>query len=165
MVVWKSEILKSLLRSLFSISTLMFPNVKRRTQKEPSSVPLCRPGVLTDNVEMFGNSWLEAEPQQAPCPTVPPDFPSPCAAVDDHVLLVNNSQLGTFCSSVTLERLQNVEPPAVCLLCVSAGGRAGLCHAAGAAVPELPQPGEPAVLHCQLFQRPVQVGLASGPCF
>lgn len=49
---------------------------------------LSRPGVLTDNVEMFGNSWQEAEPQQAPCPTVPPDFPSPCAAVDDHILLV-----------------------------------------------------------------------------
>lgn len=53
-----------------------------------NSLPLCRTGVLTDNVEMFGNSWLEAEPQQAPCPTVAPDFPSPCAVMDDHVLLV-----------------------------------------------------------------------------
>ncbi|XP_041796258.1 otogelin [Chelmon rostratus] len=44
-------------------------------------------GVLTHDIEMFGNSWVEVEPHEARCPTVPSDFPSPCAAVDAHVLL------------------------------------------------------------------------------
>nr|XP_046255016.1 otogelin [Scatophagus argus] len=44
-------------------------------------------GVLTHDIEMFGNSWVEAEPREARCPMVPTDFPSPCAAVDAHVLL------------------------------------------------------------------------------
>ncbi|XP_029702117.1 otogelin [Takifugu rubripes] len=44
-------------------------------------------GVLTHDVEMFGNSWVEAEPREAQCPIVPSGFPSPCAAVDAHVLL------------------------------------------------------------------------------
>ncbi|XP_040899174.1 otogelin [Toxotes jaculatrix] len=44
-------------------------------------------GVLTHDIEMFGNSWVETEPHQARCPTVPSDFSSPCAAVDAHVLL------------------------------------------------------------------------------
>ncbi|XP_041636331.1 otogelin [Cheilinus undulatus] len=44
-------------------------------------------GVLTHDIEMFGNSWVEAEPHQAQCPMVPSGFPSPCAAVDAHVLL------------------------------------------------------------------------------
>uniref|UniRef100_UPI0037E7A0E4 otogelin n=1 Tax=Semicossyphus pulcher TaxID=241346 RepID=UPI0037E7A0E4 len=44
-------------------------------------------GVLTHELEMFGNSWVEAEPHQAQCHMVPSGFPSPCAAVDAHVLL------------------------------------------------------------------------------
>ncbi|KAM3625541.1 uncharacterized protein V6R79_013741 [Siganus canaliculatus] len=44
-------------------------------------------GVLTHDVEMFGNSWLEIEPHEGQCPMVPPNFPSPCAAVEAHVLL------------------------------------------------------------------------------
>ncbi|XP_034536187.1 otogelin [Notolabrus celidotus] len=44
-------------------------------------------GVLTHEIEMFGNSWVEAEPHQAQCPMVPSGFPSPCVAVDAHVLL------------------------------------------------------------------------------
>ncbi|XP_044072365.1 otogelin isoform X2 [Siniperca chuatsi] len=44
-------------------------------------------GVLTHDIEMFGNSWVEAEPQQARCPMVPSGFSSPCAAADAHVLL------------------------------------------------------------------------------
>ncbi|XP_039991611.1 otogelin [Xiphias gladius] len=44
-------------------------------------------GVLTRDIEMFGNSWRETEPHQARCPTVPPGFSSPCAAVDPRVLL------------------------------------------------------------------------------
>ncbi|XP_076584321.1 otogelin [Chaetodon auriga] len=44
-------------------------------------------GVLTHDIEMFGNSWVEVEPHEARCPAVPSDFPSPCAAVDPHVLL------------------------------------------------------------------------------
>ncbi|XP_045889176.1 otogelin [Micropterus dolomieu] len=43
-------------------------------------------GVLTHDIEMFGNSWVEAEPHQARCPMVPSGFSSPCAAVDVHVL-------------------------------------------------------------------------------
>ncbi|XP_054472213.1 otogelin [Anoplopoma fimbria] len=44
-------------------------------------------GVLTHDVEMFGNSWVEAEPHEARCPMVPSGFSSPCAAVEAHVLL------------------------------------------------------------------------------
>ncbi|XP_075934670.1 otogelin [Anarhichas minor] len=44
-------------------------------------------GVLTNEVEMFGNSWVEAEPHEARCPTVPSGFSSPCVAVEAHVLL------------------------------------------------------------------------------
>uniref|UniRef100_H3DN78 Otogelin n=1 Tax=Tetraodon nigroviridis TaxID=99883 RepID=H3DN78_TETNG len=44
-------------------------------------------GVLTHDIEMFGNSWMEAEPREAPCPLVPSGFSSPCAAVDANVLL------------------------------------------------------------------------------
>ncbi|XP_024863957.1 otogelin [Kryptolebias marmoratus] len=44
-------------------------------------------GVLTRDIEMFGNSWMEAEPHQGRCPTVPSGFSSPCAHVDAHVLL------------------------------------------------------------------------------
>uniref|UniRef100_A0A8D3CQY1 Otogelin n=1 Tax=Scophthalmus maximus TaxID=52904 RepID=A0A8D3CQY1_SCOMX len=39
-------------------------------------------GVLTSEIEMFGNSWVETEPHQAPCPMVPSGFSSPCAAVN-----------------------------------------------------------------------------------
>ncbi|XP_037103954.1 otogelin [Syngnathus acus] len=44
-------------------------------------------GVLTHEIEMFGNSWAETEPLQASCPMVPLSFPSPCTAVDVHILL------------------------------------------------------------------------------
>ncbi|XP_049903117.1 otogelin [Epinephelus moara] len=44
-------------------------------------------GVLTHEIEMFGNSWVEAEPHQTRCPMVSSGFPSPCAAVEAHVLL------------------------------------------------------------------------------
>ncbi|XP_076003159.1 otogelin [Genypterus blacodes] len=44
-------------------------------------------GVLTHDLEMFGNSWLEAEPHQVQCPNVPPGFLSPCASVNAHLLL------------------------------------------------------------------------------
>ncbi|XP_053281590.1 otogelin [Pleuronectes platessa] len=44
-------------------------------------------GVLTHEVELFGNSWVEAEPHQARCPSVPSGFSSPCVGVDAHVLL------------------------------------------------------------------------------
>ncbi|KAM9861152.1 otogelin [Aulostomus maculatus] len=43
--------------------------------------------VLTHELEMFGNSWVEAEPHQARCPMVPVGFSSPCSAVDSHILL------------------------------------------------------------------------------
>ncbi|XP_034385700.1 otogelin [Cyclopterus lumpus] len=44
-------------------------------------------GVLTHDVEMFGNSWVAAEPHEARCPMVHSGFSSPCAAVEAHVLL------------------------------------------------------------------------------
>ncbi|KAM7405723.1 hypothetical protein PAMP_000150 [Pampus punctatissimus] len=44
-------------------------------------------GVLTHEIEMFGNSWVESEPHQTRCPMVSSDFSSPCAAVDAHILL------------------------------------------------------------------------------
>ncbi|XP_044212195.1 otogelin [Thunnus albacares] len=44
-------------------------------------------GVLTHEIEMFGNSWVESEPHQTRCPVVSSGFSSPCAAVDAHVLL------------------------------------------------------------------------------
>ncbi|MEQ2261750.1 hypothetical protein XENORESO_015132, partial [Xenotaenia resolanae] len=42
---------------------------------------------LTQNVEMFGNSWMEMEPHQDRCPLVPSAFSSPCAHVDTENLL------------------------------------------------------------------------------
>lgn len=69
------------------------PNVKFKTCKttglDTVSLSLSLPGVLTHDIEMFGNSWVEAEPHEARCPMVPSDFSSPCAAVDAHVLLVS----------------------------------------------------------------------------
>ncbi|XP_061606093.1 otogelin isoform X2 [Phyllopteryx taeniolatus] len=44
-------------------------------------------GLLTHEIEMFGNSWMETMPLQARCPMVPSGFASPCTAVDVHVLL------------------------------------------------------------------------------
>ncbi|KAM9408251.1 otogelin [Pholidichthys leucotaenia] len=44
-------------------------------------------GVLTHELEMFGNSWVEAGPHQGRCPVVLSGFASPCAAVDARVLL------------------------------------------------------------------------------
>ncbi|XP_029281180.1 LOW QUALITY PROTEIN: otogelin [Cottoperca gobio] len=44
-------------------------------------------GVLTHDIELFGNSWVETEPHEARCPMVPSGFSSPCAAVETHVLL------------------------------------------------------------------------------
>ncbi|KAM7424628.1 hypothetical protein PAMA_000809 [Pampus argenteus] len=44
-------------------------------------------GVLTHEIEMFGNSWMESEPHLTRCPMVTSDFSSPCAAVDAHILL------------------------------------------------------------------------------
>ncbi|XP_041843884.1 otogelin [Melanotaenia boesemani] len=43
-------------------------------------------GVLTHDVEMFGNSWVETDPHQDRCPMVPSGFTSPCAGVDALIL-------------------------------------------------------------------------------
>ncbi|KAK7929826.1 hypothetical protein WMY93_006221 [Mugilogobius chulae] len=43
-------------------------------------------GVFTEEIEMFGNSWQEAEPNENRCPIVSPGFTSPCSGVPDHVL-------------------------------------------------------------------------------
>ncbi|KAK5935795.1 hypothetical protein CgunFtcFv8_021119 [Champsocephalus gunnari] len=44
-------------------------------------------GVLTHDIELFGNSWVETEPHKARCPMVPSGFSSPCDSVEAHVLL------------------------------------------------------------------------------
>uniref|UniRef100_I3JM53 Otogelin n=1 Tax=Oreochromis niloticus TaxID=8128 RepID=I3JM53_ORENI len=41
-------------------------------------------GVLTHEIEMFGNSWVETHPHEERCPMVPSGFPSPCATVESH---------------------------------------------------------------------------------
>lgn len=45
-------------------------------------------GLLTHDVEMFGNSWMEMDPHQNTCPPVGSSFPSPCNALDVQVLMV-----------------------------------------------------------------------------
>uniref|UniRef100_I3JM52 Otogelin n=1 Tax=Oreochromis niloticus TaxID=8128 RepID=I3JM52_ORENI len=40
-------------------------------------------GVLTHEIEMFGNSWVETHPHEERCPMVPSGFPSPCATVEE----------------------------------------------------------------------------------
>ncbi|XP_061886526.1 otogelin isoform X2 [Entelurus aequoreus] len=44
-------------------------------------------GIMSHDLEMFGNSWVETAPLQARCPMVPSGFSSPCAAVDVQVIL------------------------------------------------------------------------------
>ncbi|XP_030582086.1 otogelin [Archocentrus centrarchus] len=44
-------------------------------------------GVLSHEIEMFGNSWVETQPHEERCSMVPSGFPSPCATVESHVLL------------------------------------------------------------------------------
>uniref|UniRef100_A0A3P9KE54 Otogelin n=1 Tax=Oryzias latipes TaxID=8090 RepID=A0A3P9KE54_ORYLA len=44
-------------------------------------------GLLTQDVEMFGNSWMEMDPHQNTCPPVGSSFPSPCNALDVQVLM------------------------------------------------------------------------------
>ncbi|XP_023807134.2 otogelin isoform X3 [Oryzias latipes] len=44
-------------------------------------------GLLTHDVEMFGNSWMEMDPHQNTCPPVGSSFPSPCNALDVQVLM------------------------------------------------------------------------------
>lgn len=48
--------------------------------------------MLAHDIEMFGNSWMEAEPHQGRCPMVPSGFRSPCARADARVLLVRTKQ-------------------------------------------------------------------------
>ncbi|XP_077442602.1 otogelin [Stigmatopora argus] len=44
-------------------------------------------GVLTHEIEMFGNSWVETAPLQEQCPMVPSTFPSPCIALSVDAML------------------------------------------------------------------------------
>uniref|UniRef100_W5M269 Otogelin n=1 Tax=Lepisosteus oculatus TaxID=7918 RepID=W5M269_LEPOC len=39
-------------------------------------------GLLTHDVALFGNSWMETEPLQQMCSTVPADYTSPCSSHD-----------------------------------------------------------------------------------
>uniref|UniRef100_A0A8B9HR24 Otogelin n=1 Tax=Astyanax mexicanus TaxID=7994 RepID=A0A8B9HR24_ASTMX len=43
--------------------------------------------VFTEDLAMFGNSWVEEEPQKATCSMIPYLYPSPCSGQDSHVLL------------------------------------------------------------------------------
>ncbi|KAL4622712.1 otogelin [Arapaima gigas] len=43
-------------------------------------------GVFTEDLAMFGNSWMEIEPQRATCSMVPSQYPSPCFTQDNHTL-------------------------------------------------------------------------------
>uniref|UniRef100_A0AAR2K3K7 Otogelin n=1 Tax=Pygocentrus nattereri TaxID=42514 RepID=A0AAR2K3K7_PYGNA len=56
-------------------------------------------GVFTGDLAMFGNSWVEEEPQQATCSMIPYLYPSPCSAQDPHVLL----KVEEVCSSLLKE--------------------------------------------------------------
>ncbi|XP_031673109.1 otogelin-like [Oncorhynchus kisutch] len=53
-------------------------------------------GVVTEDLSMFGNSWVEEELHQVRCPMVPFMFPSPCASRDPHILLVSITLTHTY---------------------------------------------------------------------
>ncbi|XP_026866300.2 otogelin [Electrophorus electricus] len=44
-------------------------------------------GMLTEDIAIFGNSWMEEEPQGPTCPTIPSFYPSPCSTQDPHILM------------------------------------------------------------------------------
>ncbi|KAJ7994558.1 hypothetical protein DPEC_G00250710 [Dallia pectoralis] len=44
-------------------------------------------GVVTEDLSMFGNSWVEQEPQRPGCPMVLSMYPSPCTSRDPHTVL------------------------------------------------------------------------------
>ncbi|XP_060714805.1 otogelin [Tachysurus vachellii] len=44
-------------------------------------------GVFTENLAMFGNSWMEEEPRKLTCPMVPSFYPFPCSTQEPHELL------------------------------------------------------------------------------
>ncbi|XP_036439819.1 otogelin isoform X3 [Colossoma macropomum] len=56
-------------------------------------------GVFTEDLAMFGNSWVEEEPQQATCSMIQYLYPSPCSAQDPHILL----KVEEVCSSLLKE--------------------------------------------------------------
>lgn len=86
---YKSTILSRL--NCENLKSALKNKQQTRTSEQSPSLSLSRSGVLTHDIEMFGNSWVEVEPREARCPMVPSDFPSPCAAVEAHVLLVRDT--------------------------------------------------------------------------
>ncbi|XP_019906977.3 otogelin [Esox lucius] len=44
-------------------------------------------GVVTEDLAVFGNSWVEEEPHHSRCPMVLSMYPSPCSSRDPHILL------------------------------------------------------------------------------
>ncbi|XP_028812754.1 otogelin [Denticeps clupeoides] len=44
-------------------------------------------GIVTEDVAMFGNSWMEEQPHHARCPMVPSTYPSPCDSQEPGMLL------------------------------------------------------------------------------
>lgn len=110
-------------------------------------------GVLTHDIEMFVNSWMEMDPHRERCPMVPSGFPSPCAAVDAHVLLVR-------CRTKTTNSRQTLSENTVFVCFLSAEGGGGVFNAAGSTFSELPRLCQPVVVHGQLLQRPLHVRAA-----
>uniref|UniRef100_A0A3B3RBH6 Otogelin n=1 Tax=Paramormyrops kingsleyae TaxID=1676925 RepID=A0A3B3RBH6_9TELE len=43
-------------------------------------------GLFTEDLAVFGNSWMDVDPQRAACPLVPSRYPSPCSALDPNTL-------------------------------------------------------------------------------
>uniref|UniRef100_A0AAY4C9Z8 Otogelin n=1 Tax=Denticeps clupeoides TaxID=299321 RepID=A0AAY4C9Z8_9TELE len=50
-------------------------------------------GIVTEDVAMFGNSWMEEQPHHARCPMVPSTYPSPCDSQEPGMLLVCSALL------------------------------------------------------------------------
>lgn len=48
------------------------------------------PGIFTQDLAMFGNSWAEDEPERARCPVVSSLYPSPCATQSPFVISVQH---------------------------------------------------------------------------
>ncbi|XP_066510116.1 otogelin-like [Hoplias malabaricus] len=53
-------------------------------------------GIFTEDLTIFGNSWIEENPQQATCLVISYMYPSPCSAQEPHILL----KVEDICSSL-----------------------------------------------------------------
>ena len=75
---------------------------------------------MTAEVDMFGNSWMEAKPNEAVCLLVISGFPSPCAGLDDHFLLVRSiSSLHCIQRNMLFALVTLFHPVSTSLKCLS----------------------------------------------